>query len=77
MIDWQIVCEFTAYEPRLVEETDVIGFAAANDVPYEVERHAARLGARYNSMPRRRGARRWEIREPGELLVVVRAEKIP
>lgn len=77
MIDYQIVVEFTAYDPRRIEETVVVGFTTAHDAPFDVELEAMRLTAKYNSMARRRSARRWEIREPGELLVVVRAERIP
>jgi hypothetical protein len=75
MIDHAIIVEFSDLE-RGVEETMTVAFAAENDVEYECEVQAMRLGTRYSAMPRQRGRRRWEIREPGELLVVIRAERL-
>lgn len=75
VIDYEITYEFSDLE-RNVEETGTLDFAAGDDLVYECERHAALLGARYGIMPRQRGRTRWEIREPGELLVVVTARKI-
>jgi hypothetical protein len=74
-LDYEIACEFTDLE-RGVEEMSTLGFAARNDVEYECESHASVLGARYGIAPKRRGAWRWEIREPGSLLVVVKANRI-
>ena len=75
MLDYQIVCEFSDLE-RGIDETSVLGFAAENDLEAECELHAMSMIARYNIMPQQRGKYRWEIREPGELLVVIRAEKV-
>jgi hypothetical protein len=75
MLDYQVICEFNDLE-RKVEETTTLAFASLNDLETEVESQAMLTGARYNIMPRRRGKHRWEIREPGELLVVIKGVKI-
>lgn len=74
LLSYEIRCHYRDLE-RGVEEDALLAFAAPNDVAHEVEQQAALIGARYNTMPRRRSARRWVIREPGELAIDIYAER--
>lgn len=75
MLDHQVICEFNDLE-RKVEETTTLSFASLDDLEVEVEYQALLVGERYGIMPRRRGKHRWEIREPGELIIIIRGERL-
>ncbi len=76
MIDHEIVVEWRDIE-RGKEETNTVGFSAANDVEYDTERFAAIEAARNNTTARQRGRTSWRIYEPGEVEIWIRAKRIP